>query len=147
MIHGSYALPWNFTAGTLMQFASGRPFNATTGVDNNGDGIQNDRPVIDGAVIPKSSFRGRPTQDLSVYVQNRIRLSEHTALTLRLEGFNVLNHANMLARGVTVYGNGATANPDFGRFVPVTSTTTQAIPAFANIDPPRMLQIQARLSF
>ena len=40
-------------------FASARPFNATTGVDNNGDGINNDRPVINGAVISKSAFRAR----------------------------------------------------------------------------------------
>ncbi|HEU4710972.1 MAG TPA: hypothetical protein VFS76_05370 [Pyrinomonadaceae bacterium] len=31
-----YRLPWNFTAGTLGMFASARPINATTGVDNNG---------------------------------------------------------------------------------------------------------------
>src|SRR5438132_8278820 len=30
-----YRFPWNFTAGTLAMFASSRPFNATTGVDNN----------------------------------------------------------------------------------------------------------------
>jgi hypothetical protein len=47
---------------------------------------------------------------------------------------------------VTVWGNGATPNPDFGRFVPVTTETT-AIPAFANIDPPRMFQLQARFVF
>jgi hypothetical protein len=43
----SYNLPWNITAGTVMQFASARPFNATTGVDNNGDGANNDRPVVE----------------------------------------------------------------------------------------------------
>jgi len=31
--------------------ASARPFTATTGVDNNGDGLNNDRPVINGVVI------------------------------------------------------------------------------------------------
>ena len=147
MIQAYYNLPWNFTAGTLMQFASARPFNSTTGVDNNGDGIQNDRPVINGGVIGKSYFRGRGTQDVSIYVQNRIRLGERAGLTLRLEGFNIFNHANMLARGVTVYGNGAAANNDFGRFVSVGAADTVAIPAFANIDPPRMFQLQARFSF
>jgi hypothetical protein len=142
----NYRFPWNFTAGTLAQFASARPFNSTTGVDNNGDGIQNDRPVIDGVVIPKSSFRGSGTQDVAVFVENRIRTSERTSILLRLEGFNIFNHANMLGRGVTVYGNGVSPNPDFGRFVPVTSETT-AIPAFANIDPPRMFQIQMKFSF
>lgn len=149
VITGNYNLPWNFTVGTLMQFASARPFNATTGVDNNGDGIQNDRPVINGAVIGKSTFRGRSTQDVALYVQNRIRLSERAALTLKLEGFNIFNHANMLGRGVTVYGNGAAPNADFGWFTNqfTNSTRTAALPAFANIDPPRMFQIQARIIF
>ena len=145
----SYRFPWRFTAGTLSQFATGRPFNATTGVDNNGDGIQNDRPFIDGAVIRKSAFRGSGTQDVSIFVENRIRLSERMALLLRLEGFNILNHTNMLARGVTVYGNGTSPNPDFGAFVGLgaNSTATTAIPAFANIDPPRMFQLQAQFVF
>ncbi|CAN5492448.1 TonB-dependent receptor [soil metagenome] len=143
----SYNFPWNFTAGTLMQFASSRPFNATTGVDNNGDGIQNDRPFIDGVVMPKSYYRGRATQDVAIYVQNRIRITERAALTLRLEGFNIFNYANMLGRGVTVFGNTATANSDFGRLVSVGATDTAALPAFANIDPPRMFQLQARFSF
>lgn len=143
----SYRFPWGFTAGTLSQFATARPFNTTTGVDNNGDGIQNDRPVIDGAVIRKSAFRGSGTQDVSIFVENRVRLNERMAILLRLEGFNIFNHANMLARGVTVYGNGAVANSDFGAFIGGVGTSTSAIPAFANIDPPRMFQLQARFIF
>src|SRR2546430_4791750 len=42
----SYRFPYNFTVGTLTQLASARPFSATTGVDNNGDGLNNDRPGI-----------------------------------------------------------------------------------------------------
>src|SRR5205085_10232139 len=38
----SYQLPLNFTAGTVTTLASARPFNATTGIDNNGDGANND---------------------------------------------------------------------------------------------------------
>jgi hypothetical protein len=149
VMHLNYNFPWNFTAGTLMQFASGRPFNATTGVDNNGDGLLNDRPVIDGVIMPKSYFHGRATRDISIYVQNRIKMGERAGLTLRLEGFNITNHVNMLARGVTVYGNGLNPNPDFGWFTNqfTDATRTSAIPAFANIDPPRMFQFQARLSF
>jgi hypothetical protein len=146
----NYKLPLNFTVGTLAQFATARPLNATTGVDNNGDGANNDRPVLNGAVIAKSAFRGTGTQDVAVFVENRIRLSERTALLLRLEGFNIFNHANMLGRGQTIYGNGTTPNGDFGQFVPVgttASSTTNAIPAFANIDPPRMFQLQARFIF
>ncbi|MGZ8844775.1 MAG: outer membrane beta-barrel protein, partial [Pyrinomonadaceae bacterium] len=53
----SYRFPYDITAGTVTMLASARPFNATTGVDNNGDGATNDRPFVNGAVIPKSAFR------------------------------------------------------------------------------------------
>jgi hypothetical protein len=143
----TYRLPYNFTAGTLTQLASARPFNATTGVDNNGDGANNDRPVVNGSIISKSAFRGTPTSDVAIFVENRIRLSERASLLLRLEGFNLFNHANMLGRGVTVYGDAATPATTFGQFVGGVGTATNAIPAFANIDPPRMFQLQARFIF
>jgi hypothetical protein len=141
-----YRFPAGFTAGTVSTFASARPFNATTGVDNNGDGANNDRPVINGQVVRKSAFRGTGTQDVSIFVENRIRLSERTSLLLRLEGFNVFNHGNYLGRGQTIYGDTATPSPTFGQLVAVGSATN-ALPAFANVDPPRMFQLQARFIF
>jgi len=54
----------------------------------------------------------------------------------------------MLGRGQTIYGDAATPSPNFGQFVSgVSNTATTAIPAFANIDPPRMFQLQARFIF
>jgi hypothetical protein len=143
----SYRFPYDITAGTVTMLASARPFNATTGVDNNGDGATNDRPVINGAVVPKSAFRGTMTSDVATFVEGRIRLSENKSIVLRLEGFNLFNHANMLGRGVTVYGDTGTAATTFGQFVGGVGTSTNAIPAFANIDPPRMFQLQARFVF
>ncbi len=143
----SYKLPYNFTVGTLAQFASARPFNATTGVDNNGDGANNDRPVINGVVISKSAFRGTATSEVAVFVENRIKVSERASILLRFEGFNIFNHTNMLGRGVTVYGDAATPASTFGQFVGGVGTATNAIPAFANIDPPRVFQLQARFVF
>ncbi len=143
----TYRLPYNFTAGTLTQLASARPFSATTGIDNNGDGANNDRPVVDGRVISKSAFRGTPTSDVAIFIENRIKLSERTAILLRLEGFNLFNHGNFLGRGVTTYGDAATPAATFGQFVGGVGTTSNAIPAFANIDPPRMFQLQARFIF
>jgi len=142
----NYRFPYNITAGTVTMLASARPFSATTGVDNNGDGAANDRPVVNGVVMPKSAFRGTPTSDVSTFVEGRIKLNESKSIVLRLEGFNLFNHANMLGRGVTVYGDGATPLSTFGQFVGV-GTATNAIPAFANIDPPRMFQLQARFVF
>ena len=142
-----YRFPWDFTAGTVSMFASARPFNATTGVDNNGDGINNDRPVVNGAILSKSAFRGTPTADIAAFVEKKFKLSESMSIQLRLEGFNLMNHGNFLARGVTVYGDAATPAPTFAQFVGAVGTSPNAIPAFANIDPPRMFQFQARFVF
>ena len=134
------------TAGTMTQLASARPFNATTGVDNNGDGVNNDRPVVNGRIIGKSAFRGTATSDVGIFVEGRVKPSERTTILLRLEGFNLFNHGNFLGRGQTVYGDAATANPTFGQFV-AAGAASNAIPAFANIDPPRMFQLQVRFTF
>jgi hypothetical protein len=141
-----YNFPHNITAGTLSQFASARPFNATTGIDNNGDGVNNDRPVVNGSILPKSSFRGTPISDVTLFVESRIKTTERTTLLLRVEGYNVFNHGNYLGRGQTIYGDAATPNPTFGQLVAV-GTASNAIPAFANVDPPRMVQLQVRFQF
>lgn len=141
-----YNFPLRITAGTLTQFASARPFSATTGVDNNGDGLNNDRPVINGTVIGKSIFRGTATSDVGIFVESRIKSTERTSILLRLEGFNVFNHGNYLGRGQTVYGDTTAPNSTFGQLAAV-GTTSNAIPAFANVDPPRMFQLQIRFLF
>jgi hypothetical protein len=142
-----YRFPWDFTAGTVSMFASARPFNATTGRDDNGDGINNDRPLIDGVILRKSAFRGTATSDVAAFVEKRFRFSESKAILLRLEGFNLFNHGNFLGRGVTVFGIGKTPVATFGQFVGAVGTSPNAIPAFANIDPPRMFQVQAKFVF
>ena len=117
VINLSYRLPWNITLGTVAMLASARPFNSTTGADNNGDGANNDRPVIDGSVASKSAFRGTGTQDISAFIEGRIKTSKSASVLLRLEGFNLFNHGNYLGRGLTVYGNGDTPDPGFGQLV------------------------------
>jgi hypothetical protein len=142
----SYNLPYHITAGTVTQLASARPFNAITGIDNNGDGAAtNDRPAIDGKVIGKSAFRGTGTQDVAVFVEERLKLHGRTLL-LRVEGFNIFNHGNLLGRAQTIYGDTGTASTAFGQLVSV-GTASAAIPSLANIDPPRMFQLQVRYVF
>jgi len=135
VVNVSYRLPWNITSGTLAQFASPRPFNATTGVDNNGDRANNDRPAIDGAVVTKSAFRGTVISDVSLFAEGRMKLSGRTLL-LRVEGFNVFNHANVFGRNGT-YGDSGTPLATFG----------QATPGLASMEPPRMFQFQVRFQF
>ena len=114
----------------MAQLASSRPFNAVTGIDNNGDGANNDRPVVNGVVIGKSAFRGTATQEVATFVEGRIKGGGRSIL-LRLEGFNLFNHGNILGRAQTTYGDLAAVNPTFGQLVSV-GTTTNAIPALAH---------------
>jgi hypothetical protein len=53
----------------------------------------------------------------------------------------------MLGRAINTYGDTSTASPTFGQFASAPAGTTQAIPAFANINPTRMLQIVFRVGF
>jgi hypothetical protein len=99
--------------------------------------------VINGVVIGKSAFRGTPTSDVGLFVEHRLTLSDRATILLRLEGFNIFNHGNFLGRGQTIYGDTSTPNPTFGQVV-AAGTAANAIPAFANIDPSRMFQLQAR---
>jgi hypothetical protein len=145
VITAIYQLPYGISTGTMTQLASSRPFNATTGVDNNGDGANNDRPAVNGAVIGKSAFLGTGTQDVGLFVEERIKFSGRSLL-FRLEGFNLFNHGNILGRAQTIYGDTATVNPTFSQVV-AAGTATNALPALANIDPPRMFQLQVRYQF
>jgi len=141
-----YHFPLGLTAGTVTQIASARPFNATTGIDNNGDGINNDRPVVNGQVLGRSTFRGTGTSDVSIYAEEKIKVNDRASVLLRIEGFNLFNHGNYLGRGQTVYGDTGTPNPTFGQLASV-GTAANAVPAFANVDPPRMFQLQLRFIF
>ena len=82
---------------------------------------------------------------MSLFVEGRLRL-HHQTLLLRAEGFNVFNHGNLLGRAQTTYGDTGTPNPTFGQLVSAGSAAS-AIPSLANIDPPRMFQLQVRFVF
>ena len=117
MIAASYKLPADVTIGGVTSLASAKPFNATTGVDNNGDGTNNDRPVIDGTVVSRYAFRGTPLYSTDLFADYRWPLVRDQALTLRLESFNVFNHANVLARNGTS-GDTGTPLATFGQATP-----------------------------
>jgi hypothetical protein len=136
VIFASYLLPMNVTVGTMTSLASAKPFNATTGTDNNGDGVNNDRPVINGSVVSRYAFRGTPIVDTSLFAELKLPLPQSRAVTLRAEGFNVFNHANILGRNGT-YGDASAPLATFG----------QANGGLANVDPGRMVQLQVRLNF
>jgi hypothetical protein len=42
---GIYHMPWDLRAGTIVSWNSGMPYNITTGFDDNGNTVPNDRPL------------------------------------------------------------------------------------------------------
>jgi Carboxypeptidase regulatory-like domain len=83
-----------FTLGVALSLYSDKPVNVTTGVDNNGDGIINDRP----AGYARNSMHGPGMIGLDMNVSHDFKLSKETKETkvfsVSLNSFNVLNHTN-----------------------------------------------------
>jgi len=138
VLSGWAALPWEFRTGGTMTIASGRPYNITTGVDNNGDASSTDRPIVDGALLGRNAGRGHSTFDLSLFLERSFALSHAVNLVLRAEGLNLTNHANVYGYNGT-YGNSASGVP--------LPTLGQPLGGISNVDPPREFQFQIRVQF
>lgn len=132
---GNIVLPRKINLSTQFNAASGLPYNVTTGFDNNGDGVFNDRPVYSGpgtsaAVYPTpfgdlSPFgsgaplaRNAGTLPWNIHLDanlSRTFALPHKAgkeaqnLAFNLRSTNVLNHTNVSAVG------GVLGSPLFGR--------------------------------
>ena len=149
-----YSLPLEIGSTTNLSVASGGPYDVTTGFDNNGDGVFNDRPSLvsnTGAGIYSTPFGLLSTNQASGNLQRNIGtmpatvhldLSLNRAFTLKekrgsimhqqtlrfdARSSNLLNHANYTAI------DGIVGTPQF----------TQPVTA----DFGRRLEFGARLSF
>jgi len=115
-----------FNLGVAFSLYSGKPVNITTGADNNGDGILNDRT----AGIPRNSMAGPGTIELDLNLSHDFPLSkkkEAKTISVSLNAFNVLNHPNY----VTFIGT--QSSPFFGQ--PVAA------------QPPRRMQLDVQFKF
>jgi len=108
-------LPWGFRLGSVLSVATGIPFNITTGFDNNGDTVANDRPPG----VTRNTGRGPGTMELDVRFTKAFKISHlwngdrqtdrgHTA-EFSVDAFNVTNHTNVSS----VVGD--LSSPFFGR--------------------------------
>jgi len=137
VLSGWWDLPEHFTFGGIMSLASGRPFNITTGVDNNGDSSNTDRPVVNGALLGRNAGRGTPVYDVQMFLQREFAFAgDRVRFRLRAESFNALNHSNIVGRNA-IWGNADTPLPAFG----------QALGGVGNVDPGRQFQFSAAVRF
>jgi len=138
VISGSWLLPLHFNVGGVVSLASARRFNMVTGAENNGDGANTDRPVINGIVVGRNAGIGTPVYDVSIFAQHEVVLSDRLRFIVRGEGFNLFNHSNIVGR------NGTYGNADNG--IPL-GTFGQPIGGISNVDPGRQFQFLFRLRF
>ncbi len=130
----NYVFPFGIVLSNQFDAASGNPYNVTTGLDNNGDGIFNDRPHVAttsdaGAIATRfgilSSIAGAApigrnagTLPWNVHLDGNLsrafslpHRAQHEAQTiaLNLRSTNLLNHTNGTAVG------GVLGSPLFGK--------------------------------
>jgi hypothetical protein len=136
VLTGWCELPWQFVLRTSTSLSSGRPFNVTTGYDNNGDNVTSDRSAINGGIASRNFGRGTPLYSLDLFLQKVFRLSERVHLPFRTEAINTLNHDNIVGRD-GIYGQGTTPLATYG--TPKGGTS--------NLEPNRQFQFMVRLQF
>jgi Carboxypeptidase regulatory-like domain/TonB dependent receptor len=94
VVAGTLHLPGAFEVSTLSQFESGRPFTLGTGVDINGDGVANDRAVVNGRQTTLDQFRGTPFAQVDMRVSRNFKFGDRISLRPFVEFFNLLNRTN-----------------------------------------------------
>lgn len=111
-------LPYDFEVSSAIRLRSGNPINPTSGADLNGDGVNNDRPLlVPGLTYERNFFRNRPVYDVDLRIQKGFAFGERRRLTLSSEFFNVLNRANIIFPSP----NTATSSGASGQFCSVAS--------------------------
>lgn len=94
VLAGVLQLPWKLEASTIAQLESARPFTMTTPFDVNGDGVANDRAVVNGSQTTLDEFRGTPFYQMDLRVSRNIALGERITLRPFAEFFNLFNRRN-----------------------------------------------------
>jgi hypothetical protein len=122
---GNYNLPKKLSLSAQMDAQSGAPYNVTTGTDNNGDGVFNDRPSYASApgpgvyatrfgLLTPGTFNGNVPRNLGtmptlVHLDTNLsrafklgKADSGRTLTLNARAANLLNHTNVAAVSTVV---------------------------------------------
>ena len=111
-------IPHGFEVASAIRLRSGNPINATAGADLNGDGVNNDRPLlVPGLTYRRNDFRNRSIFDLDLRVQKGFSFGETRRLVFSTEFFNLFNRTNLLFPSA----NTATSSGASGQFCAQTS--------------------------
>lgn len=101
-------LPYGFEMGGTTRLTSGLPFTAVAGTDLNKDQQNTDRPILNGQVVARNTYRNMGFKDVSLRLQRNFNLPrERGTLALSAEFFNAFNFANVqIGSSNMTYGPG-----------------------------------------
>jgi hypothetical protein len=108
-----FFLPYGFEVASAIRLRSGTPINSLVGTDLNGDGNNNERPmIVPGIELPRNFYINRPLFDVDLRVQKGFKFGERKRLVLSSEFFNIFNRSNLQFSGAatTNYCSSAAAN-------------------------------------
>jgi len=104
---GIFRLPMGLELAGTFRFNTGRPFSALVGTDLNRDGVLRDRPVVDGRVLRRNTYRNASFCDLSLRLQRGFEIRGRGKLIGSFEVFNVFDTDNVeIGSANMVYGPG-----------------------------------------
>jgi len=126
VLSGIVRLPLGIETSNIVALQSGRPYNITTGTDDNGDGHFKDRPPGVG----RNAGRAAPTYVWDTRLSRPFKIGERVEISPTVDMFNVVNHPNFDPESY----NGVISSPTFGKPSDI-------------ISPPRQLQLGVRASF
>jgi len=126
VMSGIVNLPLGLQTANIVALQSGRPFNITTGTDDNGDGHLKDRPPGVG----RNAGRAAPTYVWDTRLSRPFKIGERVEISPTVDLFNVVNHPNFDPESY----NGVISSPSYGKPSDI-------------ISPPRQLQLGVRASF
>ena len=130
-----FFLPYGFEVASAIRLRSGRPFASRVGLDLNGDGNSNERPILVPGVELKRNFHtNRPLYDIDLRVQKSFTFGETRRLSFSAEFFNVLNRSNLQFSGTATTnfcavsnarcGLDGITNPNFAQIIQQTPTAS-----------------------
>jgi hypothetical protein len=95
VLGGSYDLPWGFQVSGILSLRSGTPFSPFTNVDLNKDSQFTDRPIVNGVMLERNSFRNLRYFQNDFRVSKRFHITERHYISLAADMFNLVNAANL----------------------------------------------------
>ena len=142
VLSGIARLPLGLEGSTIFAAQSGRPFNITTGTDDNGDGHLKDRPPGTG----RNAGRASATYVWDLRLSRPFQVSARVRLIPTVDVFNVVNHPNFDPESfIGALNAGCAEGP------PACGTLARPGPAFGRptdtVSPSRQFQLGVRMLF